>query len=227
MARSIRAMLPLFRRRYLNRCAQVASASCSPCSSSSSSSSSLLRSSRNRFLTSEEQQMRKMQQQFGRRRKRQYFVFPPDVFEALPLFAEFRMVERSIISDEEERREKRHKQREKQRLMRRYYQALELQRDSVVNEVLLMVRPNLLLSPTPIDESIKRPGMSGNAAKNEGDDKEDGKEEKEVNNSLNENGNSEEVEGDEDSTKDEDQEVILEDSTNNSKEASSKAKIIK
>ncbi|KAH7821380.1 uncharacterized protein MONOS_15300 [Monocercomonoides exilis] len=124
----------------------------------------------------------------------------------------------SIIGDEEERREKRHKQREKQKLMRRYYQALELQRDSVVNEVLLMVRPNLLLSPAPIDESIKRPGMSVNAAKSEGNGKEDGKEEKEVNNSVNANGNKEEVEGNADEGKDENQKVILEDSMNNLKE---------
>ncbi|KAH7829597.1 uncharacterized protein MONOS_12 [Monocercomonoides exilis] len=199
-----------------------------------------------------------MRQQFGRRKKRQYFVLPPDAFQALPLFAKFRTVkwfvenlekrkrererakeserearnerreerrtgelikmrkalksandennnddekenevkaeknqslslirrdslkeikkneeseflsDSSIISDEEERREKRHKQREKQRLMRRYYQALELQRDSVVNEVLLMVRPNLLLSPTPIDESIKRPGINVSASKMRG-----------------------------------------------------------
>ncbi|KAH7816278.1 uncharacterized protein MONOS_9549 [Monocercomonoides exilis] len=87
--------------------------------------------------------------------------------------------------------------------MRRYCQALELQRDSVVNEVILMVRPNLLLSPVPIDESIKRPGINENAAKSEGDGKEDGKEEKEWNNSLNENGNKEEVEEDEDYGKDE------------------------
>ncbi|KAH7824818.1 uncharacterized protein MONOS_9594 [Monocercomonoides exilis] len=124
--------------------------------------------------------------------------------------------------------------------MRRYYQALEHQRDSVVNEVLLMVRPNLLLSPTPIDESIKRSGMSGNAAKNEGDDKECEKEEKEATNSGNGNGNREEVEGDEDCTKDEEEkeenddsnndeneEVILEDSMNIPKEAASKAKTIK
>ncbi|KAH7823072.1 uncharacterized protein MONOS_8363 [Monocercomonoides exilis] len=52
--------------------------------------------------------------------------------------------------------------------MRRYYQALELQRDSVVNEVILMVRPNLLLSPAPIVESIKRPGMNVSASKMRG-----------------------------------------------------------
>ncbi|KAH7822829.1 uncharacterized protein MONOS_8266 [Monocercomonoides exilis] len=63
--------------------------------------------------------------------------------------------------------------------MRRYYQALEIQRDSDVTEVLLMVRPNLLLSPTPIDESIKRPGMSVNATKSEVDGKEGEKEENE------------------------------------------------
>ncbi|KAH7818563.1 uncharacterized protein MONOS_16334 [Monocercomonoides exilis] len=256
MARRIRAMHPLLRRRYLNRCAQVAAAS--GASRSSSSSSSLLRSSRNRFLTSEEQQMRRMRQQLRRRRKRQYFVLSRDAFEALPLFAEFRMVERyaenlekrkiervrakerereamnerreerrirelikmrkilkhasdrdnsfneneykakseenekfalvtrdslkepklneeteclsdsSIISDEEERRAKRHKQREKRRLMRRYYQALELQRDSVVNEVLLMVKPNLLFSPALIDKSIKRPGINVSASKMRG-----------------------------------------------------------
>ncbi|KAH7815080.1 uncharacterized protein MONOS_11663c1 [Monocercomonoides exilis] len=102
--------------------------------------------------------------------------------------------------------------------MRRYYQALEHQRDSVVNEVLLMVRPNLLLSPTPIDESIKRSGMSGNAAKNEGDDKECEKEEKEATNSGNGNGNREEVEGNTDEGKDENQKAILDDSMNNRKE---------
>ncbi|KAH7820268.1 uncharacterized protein MONOS_15124 [Monocercomonoides exilis] len=87
--------------------------------------------------------------------------------------------------------------------MRRYYQVLELQSDSAVNEVLLMARPNMLLYPAPIDESIKRPRMSVSAAKSEGDGKEDGIEEKEWNNSLNENGNMEEVEGDEDDGKDE------------------------
>ncbi|KAH7830292.1 uncharacterized protein MONOS_6393 [Monocercomonoides exilis] len=130
-----------------------------------------------------------------------------------------------IISDEVERREKRHKQREKQRLMRRYYQALELQRDSVVNEVLLMVRPNLLLSPAPIDESLKRPGMSVDASKSEGDSKEDRKEEKDWNNSVNANGNKEEEKGYEDSTKDDDKEVVLEDSMNNPKEAASKERL--
>ncbi|KAH7821227.1 uncharacterized protein MONOS_6483 [Monocercomonoides exilis] len=63
MARRIRAMHSLLRRRYLYRCAQVAAAS-GASHSSSSSSSSLIRSSRNRFLTSEEQQMRRMRQQF-------------------------------------------------------------------------------------------------------------------------------------------------------------------
>ncbi|KAH7829737.1 uncharacterized protein MONOS_15971 [Monocercomonoides exilis] len=97
--RRIRAMHPLLLRRYLNRCAQVAAASgasrsSSSSSFSSSSSSSLLRSSRNRFLTGEEQQTRRMRLQFGRRRKRQYLVLPSDVFEALPLCAEFRIMER-------------------------------------------------------------------------------------------------------------------------------------
>ncbi|KAH7831917.1 uncharacterized protein MONOS_16389 [Monocercomonoides exilis] len=81
--------------------------------------------------------------------------------------------------------------------------------------------------------------MSVNATKSEGDGKEDGKEEKEVINSLNENGNKEEVEGDEDSTKDEEEEddddsnndeneeVILEDSMNKPKSVVSKEKKIK
>ncbi|KAH7829179.1 uncharacterized protein MONOS_8713 [Monocercomonoides exilis] len=122
MARSIRAMHPLLRRRHLNRCAQVAAASSASRSSSSSSfsssssSSSLLRSSRNRFLTSEEQQMRKMQQQFGRRRKKQYFVLPPDVFEALPLFAEFRIVERYAENLENRKKLKSIKMTEKKRI---------------------------------------------------------------------------------------------------------------
>ncbi|KAH7816279.1 uncharacterized protein MONOS_9550 [Monocercomonoides exilis] len=114
MARRIRAMHPLLRRRYLNRCAQVAAASGASRSSSSSSSSSLLRSSGNRFLTGEEQQMRRMRQQFGRRRKKQYFVLPSDVFEALPLFAEFRMVERYAENLEKRKREReRAKERER------------------------------------------------------------------------------------------------------------------
>ncbi|KAH7828921.1 uncharacterized protein MONOS_13983 [Monocercomonoides exilis] len=108
----------------------------------------------------------------------------------------------SIINDEEQRKEKRHKQREKQRLMRKYYQALELQSDSVVNEVLLMVRPNLLFSPALIDKSRKRPGINENAAKSEGDDKEDEKKEKEVNNPVNVDGNKEEEKGYEENNKD-------------------------
>ncbi|KAH7831171.1 uncharacterized protein MONOS_10200 [Monocercomonoides exilis] len=103
-----------------------------------------------------------------------------------------------------------------------------------------MDKSNLLLYPTPIDESIKRPEINENAAKSDGDSKEDGKEEKEATNSLNENGNREEVEGDEDNTKDEEEEeenddsnndeneeVILEDSMNNPKSVVSKGKKIK
>ncbi|KAH7821405.1 uncharacterized protein MONOS_13954 [Monocercomonoides exilis] len=109
-------MHPLVLRRFLNRCAQVAAASGASRSSSSSSSFSLLRSSRNRFLTGEEQQMKRMQQEFGRRRKKQYFVFPPDVFEALPLFAEFRMVEQYVKNLEKRKKLKAIQIKEKKRI---------------------------------------------------------------------------------------------------------------
>ncbi|KAH7821062.1 uncharacterized protein MONOS_16180 [Monocercomonoides exilis] len=94
MMSRIRTMHCLLHRIYLNRCAQIAAASGASRPSSSFSSISLRGLFHNKFLTGEELQMRRMRQQFGRRRKRQYFVLPPDVFEALQLFAEFRMVER-------------------------------------------------------------------------------------------------------------------------------------
>ncbi|KAH7818052.1 uncharacterized protein MONOS_5080 [Monocercomonoides exilis] len=114
MERCKRAIHNHLHRRDLNRCSQVASASGA---SYSSSYSSLLRTLlHNKFLTGEEQHMRRMRQQFGKRRKRQYFILPPDVFEALLLFAEFRMVERYSENLEKRKREReRERERRKER----------------------------------------------------------------------------------------------------------------